>query len=621
MKGICSIATLFALFLSTEVRSAPGAPALGGRVLSPALATNRLRDLVEAIPVGSTTHTVDTIEALLKLSEASGETYFVVRAYARAQDHGGGVFRYDMKSAEPPDGGTVFAPKSLPGRFKRVFDPEGHVYAEWFGACGDAGAATPHDDSPAINACLRKFRRVRLLRKTYGVRGTPTHYNPNATYHAIDLGPNYRIEGEDRDTTRIRLLDGTNPKGSSPGNNYFSVIANRRFHESADHVIVRDLTIDCNFDGQNKHTTIHAISIRGGAALVERVSFRGYGTGCHPKTGSSRECFVIHQSLVYKAPNTSRQGAIYRYLDFTHPGHNGDVKGHVAEITHITLGGANNFGNYSWIVPKGRDPDFDPSNNGENENNWWPSYGGLVENCTIHDERYDPSVQKSPLHGITYGNCVGLVIRHNRVTDFEGSAVYVMSWWNKGTVIVDNEFIGVSNGLALQIKGIDGKPLQAPRHEGVRFERNSIVLAAPPHHKWSPSGVQLYGQSLGPGIRLRDIVVRNNRIRGRQYVDAAGRDRFPVGVQFQVLHANYSNIIFEDNWIDVPDFPDAVYVPQEPYSMSIVYFPMARWKEDQAAGNTRFVNNRNSNGQLLYPILVDWYYKNKPTLGKPSAQP
>ena len=580
----------------------------------PRRAANSVTALRRAIAPDTTILTVDTVADLLALREADGAARYVVRGYHRPGDDGGGVFRYDPKGEQTADGGTVLAPRHLPGRFTRKLDPWGEVYAEWFGARGDGDGPDPHNDAPAINACLRPFARVRLLAKTYGVRGTPTHFNPDATYHAIDLGPRYRIEGSGRGATRIRLLDGSNPKGTSPGSNYFNVLANRRFHESADYVVVRGLTVDCNFDGQNKHTTINAIGLRGGGALVERCNFRGYGTGCHP-TGNSRECFVIHQGLVYKDAKGCRQAAIYRDLDFTAPGHNGSVPGHVAEITHITLGGAHNFDNYTWILPKGRDPDFDPANGGENENNWWPSFGGLVENCTVRDERYDPATQKSPLHAITYGDSIGVTIRNNTVCDFEGAAVFVMSWWNRGTTIVDNHFLRVASGVALHVKGTKGKPLQCPRHEGVRIERNTITLGAPVHHRWSPIGIQYYGQDLDKAVRLKNILVRQNRIAGRSYADAAGKTRYPVGITIQLLRPNHQNLVFEDNVIDVPDFGQSAWIPQEPHSQSIVYFPLARWDEDATAGNVRFINNRTPAGRRVRPILADWWFKNEPAWG------
>jgi len=218
-----------------------------------------LRGSPGRIPPGAPRRTVDTIADMVKLKDLAPSVYIIVRGYHQPNDDGGGAFRYDAGSRTEPDRGVVFRPANGRGRFVRVFDPDGPVYAEWFGAYGDA----KHDDQAAINACLERFGRVKPLAKTYGVRGKPTHFNPEASYHAIDVGPGYRIEGSGRATTTIKLLDGANPRGVTTGDNYFSVIANRNFYESADYVIIRDLTIDGNFDGQNKHTTIQCISIRG----------------------------------------------------------------------------------------------------------------------------------------------------------------------------------------------------------------------------------------------------------------------------------------------------------------------------------------------------------------------
>lgn len=573
------------------------------------------------VPEGAPVRTVDTIAEMRAFAQPGDGLHFIVRGYHRAGDDGGGVFRYEAASEAAADAGLVIAPAEAPGRFVRLYDPEADVYAEWFGAWGDGDAAAPHDDQEAINACLEAFGRVRLLARTYGLRGKPEHYNPDATYHAIDLATGYRIEGVDRERSRLLLLDGADPKGTTPSDNYFAVIGNRRFHERADHVIIRDLTVDCNFNGQNMHTTINAIRIRGGNALVERVNVRRYGTGRNPESGSSREAFVVAQGLVYKDREGSRRAATFRDIDFARAGHNGAIEGNVAEITHMLLGGAHNFDNYGWIMPGGHDPDFDPADGGENESNWWPSYGGLVEGCTFRDVPYDPALQKSPLNAITYNDCIGLTVRGNRVANFEGAAVYVMSWWNRATTIVDNDFDGVSIGLALEAKGQGGVSLQAPRHEDVLFARNRIRLGAPPHFRYSPRGVHLYGQHPSEGLRFNRIVVRSNTISGRAYRDAAGVEKHPVGILVQNLHAGYRDLRFEENTIDVPDFSSAGWVPQEHGSLSMTYFPLARWDEDMQSGSVIYRDNRNPAGEMLHPILADWHFNNAPLWGLPPHRP
>ncbi|NCO40795.1 MAG: hypothetical protein AUJ96_10840 [Armatimonadetes bacterium CG2_30_66_41] len=453
--------------------------------------------------------TFDTVAAMCAAAGLTAAAQLRASGYRQPEDGGGGPFRYDPDSTIAADAGSVLELQKMPGRLIRVVDPEEDASAEWFGAYGDGDSATPHDDQDALNKCLAAYGRVKLRAKVYGVRGKPSAWDPKVTYHAVDLGPYYQIIGSGREQTTIKLLEGTNPAGGGPGDNYFILLSNRAFHESAEHTVVSDLTLDCNFDRQDKHTTIHALGIRGGGALVERVNFRGYGTGCHPETGNSRECFVIHQTLVYKDRGSCRRAAVYRDLDFTGCGHNGMLDGKVGEITHICLGGADNFENKGWILPKGADPDFDPANDGENENNWWPSYGGLVENCVIHDEVYDLATQKSPLNGITYGDCVGLTVRGNRVENFEGSAVFTMSWWNRDTTIVDNQFLGVTNGVALNMASADAKPLQCPRHEAVLIAHNNIVLGSHTHAPWGTCGVSLFGGDMPAVPRMVGIHVRS----------------------------------------------------------------------------------------------------------------
>jgi len=132
-----------------------------------------------------------------------------------------------------------------------------------------------------------------------------------------------------------------------------------------------------------------------------------------------------------------------------------------------------------------------------------------VENCVIHDEVYDLATQKSPLNGITYGDCVGLTVRGNRVENFEGSAVFTMSWWNRDTTIVDNQFLGVTNGVALNMASADAKPLQCPRHEAVLIAHNNIVLGSHTHAPWGTCGVSLFGGDMPAVPRMVGIHVRS----------------------------------------------------------------------------------------------------------------
>jgi hypothetical protein len=172
-------------------------------------------------------------------------------------------------------------------------------------------------------------------------------------------------------------------------------------------------------------------------------------------------------------------------------------------------------------------------------------------------------------------------------------------------------------GLSLEAKGDNDVPLQMPSHTNVLFARNKIILAHPIHDPWSPRGVNFYGQTPGADVRLDNVIVRDNTIEGTSYVNAKGQRVCPIGINIQILHARYHNLVFENNRINTPDLCEGVWVPQEPYAMSLTYFPLARWEEDMRTGNVTYRNNTNLEGKELYPILADWYYKNPPTWGKP----
>lgn len=522
-----------------------------------------------------------------------------LEGYRQPGDGGGGTFRYDPAGRQPPDEGAIFDLQSAPGRLIRSVGGDDEPLAEWFGAHGDGAGPDPHDDQQPINRCLAAYGRVRLLAKTYGVRGKPAAFDPAVSHHAVDLGPFFRIVGSGRGRTTLRLLSGSNPRGAGTGDNVFTLVANRDFHESAEHVVVSDLTIDCNFDGQDGRSTIQAIGIRGGGALVERVDLRGYGTGLLPESGSSRECFVVHQRLVFKDAASCRRAAVLRDLDFTGCGRNGKLEGRVAEITHVALGGANNFEDADWILPQGHDPAFDPADGGENERNWWPAYGGLVEGCFIHDEAFDPDSQKSPLNGITIADCIGAVVRGNRVEAFEGTGVFVMSWWHRDTVIVGNRFRDVTTGVALNLAGEGGRPVQCPRHEHLLVADNEILLGAHRRAPWGTCGISIYGGDIPAGVRLRSVHVLRNRISGPAFTDARGETVLPAGIRVHVLRPNYSDLRVEENMIDVPAAPGRA-------ATGLCFFPEALWAEAVREAWLVSRGNRDAAGRILDWSLIGW---------------
>jgi hypothetical protein len=49
----------------------------------------------------------------------------------------------------------------------------------------------------------------------------------------------------------------------------------------------------------------------------------------------------------------------------------------------------------------------------------------------------------------------------------------------------------------------------------------------------------------------------------------------------------------------------------------MLYYPLARWEEDQKLHRVTFRGNRTPDGQDLWPMLVGWDFKNPAQVGKP----
>jgi len=79
-------------------------------------------------------------------------------------------------------------------------------------------------------------------------------------------------------------------------------------------------------------------------------------------------------------------------------------------------------------------------------------------------------------------------------------------------------------------------------------------------------------------------------------------------------------VVIADNVLDFPDYVASPWLPQEPHALAMTYYPLARWDEDAKAHNVTYRNNRSPEGQLLTPVLQDWYYKNAPTRGLPIEE-
>ncbi len=260
-----------------------------------------------------------------------------------------------VPSAAP---GAPFVTRFSGGRWQVRCAPAGisaPVRAEWFGAAPN----DQNDDRVAIQTAIDCFNRVDLQAGTYLIqRGLAATYIDKhgvrqslAWYRGVVVKTGTSITGAGQTATTVKLANGQtfNFSNGDLGGQQFSVIGSLSSAVSASNVQVRGLTIDCNFDGQvmNTSTTpsIAAIDVTGPNLLAEHLKVINYGSN------GKKENFVIYSQLAFKDVTADRTCATVRYVELTNPGHNMPLKRQVgfqayfAEITHITVGGAQNYDN------------------------------------------------------------------------------------------------------------------------------------------------------------------------------------------------------------------------------------------------------------------------------------
>lgn len=147
----------------------------------------------------------------------------------------------------------------------------------------------------------------------------------------------------------------------------------------------------------------------------------------------------------------------------------------------------------------------------------------------------------------------------------------------------------------------------------------SVLSCAAAETDQKSVATSLYGGDMPAVLRMKSIHVRGNAISGRSFTHANENRVCPIGIKVQILRPTYEDLRFEDNTLDLPDFGDAVYLPQEAFAQSMMYFPLALWAEATKSGHVLYRGNRNPAGKPLYPFLVDWYFANSPAWGKPET--
>ena len=536
------------------------------------------------------TVTVNTIDELTALSGIPLNTVINLLGYYAPGDGGGGTFVYepDYYTVEAP--GRVIIPTNLKGRFIRHYNcATDEVHAEWLGAHGDGVS----DDQRAINQALLLCKKIVFLPKVYGVGHYVSQYEVFQN-SSIWIQDGYNLRGtlvDGKKASTIKLLSGANPS-----TDYFVMMTTRGF-DNANNISIKDLILDGNFDGQDTlqfpdpksadpsvtipgKPTISLVAVVGGGLVVDNVLFTGYGTGYWPPARNSHETFVLGQALGYRkgAPISpyfdystypipvSRKGATLTNLEFTGVGRNDmfdEKRFKLAEVTHIAVGGNDNFSNSPWKIPgpfnpitlyswttvykasnpicqkphdvnyypceqdfpgapvgkglcdgKFCDANIDLTHGGDNAKNYWPSFGTVVKGVKIHDEFVRRGGNISSLHGISIGNAIGTRIEGNTISNFDGVAIFDMTGWSSNTLIVNNVFDRVVNGIGLQASadysvppekaGLD-TPIQASETVKPSDVPQTSVLCVRQHWKTGEAR-----DILEESPRHRNMSIRNN---------------------------------------------------------------------------------------------------------------
>lgn len=561
---------------------------------------------------------VTDLQALRAISfpEAAESTFTGVRfveGHTVAGDPGAGIFEWvsDPGGSPADNDGTVIKPDYYetdppdqdeydgPGRWIRQVDVRGAVHPEWWGVTGDGTTADYNRlkkcfESIRISAVYPKKPKVVFLAKIYLIKGE-LHGGPGDDRYVrvIELQEGEVVEGLGIDKT---VLASRTEDGSYSTFKIAVIDAGRGPYPSADpaheenHVVVRDLTIDCGFNQSSKHRTRQAIRFYGQEQTVERVKVINYGVGCDTSVPAGErpgECFPI-----FLATQIDRGlvGTI-RECEVTEPGlHSSEPAYGLAEITPLTLGGAC--------------PSTGPLILG---------LGGRIVGNRVHDmpcyTLESEPCQPSSIHAITVANCAGTEITDNEVINCDGSAVYVVSWTDTDVIIRNNRLINVIIGVNIGVKKNEIEDGLLPSHARTRIENNVIHLGRVAK---SIVGLELLGINLstsdlsglsGPDlttIRLKDVIIARNFVRGSAITEGQVTVD-PIGVRLWLQGFIFENLQVANNTLELPDAPEVGSSNFGiPYENALYFNPSWLYMGiDDARRAIRVHNNRNLAGKDL----------------------
>jgi hypothetical protein len=302
-------------------------------------------------PARAESYVYDTLEELLDEGYFLPHVNYVVEGHQSPDDGAGGTFRFDAECS--PDPGLVYEGDG--GCVRRVWEEGDPVRAEWFLTEDDV------DDRAAIQEAIDRFNRVDLVGRTYTVGLDPSG-RASFGANALRVYAGTVLTGAGPHATTVRLRSGANP--TVPETNSLAAFAmvrsDAKVKPSTEDVVISNLGFDVNMSGQQLSgfavgtipPTYNAVHVIGPNLLVEDVFVTGYGSN------TWAEAFVIHSALAYKDDSVDRTCATVRRVEMTGVAPNLALKTsrygtdtlrakskyvHVAEVTHIAVGGAKNY--------------------------------------------------------------------------------------------------------------------------------------------------------------------------------------------------------------------------------------------------------------------------------------
>ena len=215
--------------------------------------------------------TVDTAQNLRDLPIYDGVYPVAVNTSGAlaAGDGGGGLWRWDATNTEADDIGTVLLPTGHTGQGRWVndFDVAQGVSSAWFGVTDDPGATIDQTVSLQswLDAAARLGTRAILQPGTFGHKGL--------TFRSWQ-----KIEGQSETQSSILKLQA----GAAADAICLSAWGYQNddiVNDNKPGLIIRDIEIDVGYDLGNTQPTQHGLLLQSWNTTIHNVSIRG-GAGC-----------------------------------------------------------------------------------------------------------------------------------------------------------------------------------------------------------------------------------------------------------------------------------------------------------------------------------------------------